>query len=42
MLIEPYVGHLGGPHQHTLVALAQARPGSPVIAPRGGCRTRSP
>ncbi|MFD7501420.1 hypothetical protein [Streptomyces sp. NPDC059850] len=35
VLIEPYANRLGGHHQHTLVALAQARPGSLVIAPHG-------
>lgn len=35
VLIEPYAGRLGGHHQRTLVALAQARPGSLVIAPHG-------
>ncbi|MCS0634330.1 glycosyltransferase [Streptomyces sp. LP05-1] len=35
VLIEPYANRLGGHHQRTLVALAQARPGSMVIAPRG-------
>jgi glycosyltransferase involved in cell wall biosynthesis len=35
VLIEPYANHLGGHHQRTLVALAQARPGSLVIAPHG-------
>ncbi|MFR9795347.1 glycosyltransferase [Streptomyces sp. MS06] len=35
VLIEPYANHLGGHHQHTLSALAQARPGSLVIAPHG-------
>ncbi|MER7578016.1 hypothetical protein [Streptomyces sp. NPDC126514] len=38
VLIEPYANRLGGHHQHTLVALAQARPGSLVIAPRGLAR----
>lgn len=35
VLIEPYANRLGGHHQHTLTALAQARPGSLVIAPHG-------
>ncbi|MEV4917459.1 glycosyltransferase [Streptomyces tirandamycinicus] len=35
VLIEPYANRLGGHHQHTLPALAQARPGSLVIAPHG-------
>jgi hypothetical protein len=35
VLIEPYAGRLGGHHQRTLVALAQARPGSYVVAPHG-------
>ncbi|MFJ4854392.1 hypothetical protein [Streptomyces sp. NPDC088730] len=35
VLIEPYASRLGGHHQRTLVALAQARPGSLVIAPHG-------
>ncbi|MEU2363068.1 glycosyltransferase [Streptomyces noursei] len=35
VLIEPYADRLGGHHQRTLVALAQARPGSLVIAPNG-------
>lgn len=35
VLIEPYAHRLGGHHQRTLVALAQARPGSLVIAPHG-------
>ncbi|MEU1172108.1 hypothetical protein [Streptomyces microflavus] len=38
VLIEPYANRLGGHHQRTLVALAQARPGSLVIAPRGLAR----
>ncbi|MEU0663382.1 hypothetical protein [Streptomyces lavendulocolor] len=38
MLIEPYADRLGGHHQRTLVALAQARPGSLVIAPQGTAR----
>ncbi|MGA5420674.1 hypothetical protein [Streptomyces lavendulocolor] len=38
VLIEPYAKRLGGHHQRTLVALAQARPGSLVIAPRGLAR----
>ncbi|MEU8630360.1 hypothetical protein [Streptomyces sp. NPDC048669] len=38
VLIEPYADRLGGHHQRTLVALAQARPGSLVIAPRGIAR----
>ncbi|MFI1929727.1 glycosyltransferase [Streptomyces sp. NPDC020330] len=38
VLIEPYADHLGGHHQRTLVALAQARPGCLVIAPRGIAR----
>ncbi|MBA0053759.1 glycosyltransferase [Streptomyces sp. AJS327] len=33
MLIEPYADRLGGHHQRTLTALAQARPNSLVIAP---------
>ncbi|MEV0368385.1 hypothetical protein AB0I10_00885 [Streptomyces sp. NPDC050636] len=35
VLIEPYADRLGGHHQRALVALAQARPGSLVIAPNG-------
>jgi hypothetical protein len=35
VLIEPYAHQLGGHHQRTLVALAQAKPGSYVIAPHG-------
>lgn len=35
VLIEPRADRLGGHSQRTLVALAQARPGSLVIAPRG-------
>ncbi|NHI07233.1 hypothetical protein STPH2_2597 [Streptomyces sp. KO7888] len=35
VLIEPYANRQGGHHQRTLVALAQARPGSLVIAPHG-------
>ncbi|MFF8867931.1 glycosyltransferase [Streptomyces sp. NPDC015139] len=35
VLIEPYANRLGGHHQRTLTALAQARPGSLVIAPQG-------
>ncbi|QQC90531.1 glycosyltransferase [Streptomyces alfalfae] len=35
VLIEPYANRLGGHHQRTLAALAQARPGSLVIAPHG-------
>ncbi|GAA2656317.1 hypothetical protein [Streptomyces lunalinharesii] len=35
VLIEPYADRLGGHHQRTLVALAQARPCSLVIAPNG-------
>ncbi|PJN33919.1 hypothetical protein CG717_05115 [Streptomyces sp. CB02613] len=38
VLIEPYADRLGGHHQRTLVGLAQARPGSLVIAPRGVAR----
>ncbi|MFE2296029.1 glycosyltransferase [Streptomyces sp. NPDC059452] len=38
VLIEPYADRLGGHHQRTLVALAQARPGSLVVAPRGIAR----
>ncbi|MFF8502667.1 hypothetical protein ACF07L_18735 [Streptomyces anulatus] len=38
VLIEPYADRLGGHHPRTLVALAQARPGSLVIAPRGIAR----
>ncbi|PNE36380.1 glycosyltransferase [Streptomyces noursei] len=38
VLIEPYADRLGGHHQRTLVALAQARPGSLVIAPNGIAR----
>ncbi|MFK0296314.1 glycosyltransferase [Streptomyces sp. NPDC090442] len=38
VLIEPYADRLGGHHQRTLVALAQARPGSLVIAPHGIAR----
>jgi hypothetical protein len=35
VLIEPYAHRAGGHHQHALAALAVARPGSLVIAPRG-------
>ncbi|MFI0982482.1 hypothetical protein ACH4SP_36435 [Streptomyces sp. NPDC021093] len=35
VLIEPYAHRPGGHHQHALVALARARPGSLVIAPHG-------
>ncbi|MER6434363.1 hypothetical protein ABT272_42985 [Streptomyces sp900105245] len=35
MLIEPYANSEGGHHQRAPVALAQGRPGSPVIAPHG-------
>ncbi|MFJ7063343.1 glycosyltransferase [Streptomyces microflavus] len=35
VLIEPYAHRLGGHHQHALVALAQARPGTVVVAPYG-------
>ncbi|MFF2923332.1 hypothetical protein ACFVTP_13165 [Streptomyces celluloflavus] len=35
VLIEPYAYRLGGHHQRTLLALAQARPGTVVIAPNG-------
>ncbi|MEW1658385.1 glycosyltransferase [Streptomyces sp. NPDC093707] len=38
VLIEPYADRLGGHHQRTLVALAQARPSSLVIAPNGIAR----
>ncbi|MFF2013716.1 hypothetical protein ACFVWY_32280 [Streptomyces sp. NPDC058195] len=38
VLIEPYADRLGGHHQRTLVALAQARPGSLVVAPHGIAR----
>ncbi|MBB1245452.1 hypothetical protein GL263_18055 [Streptomyces durbertensis] len=38
VLIEPYADRLGGHHQRTLVALAQARPGSLVITPHGVAR----
>lgn len=38
VLIEPYANRLGGHHQRTLVALAQARPGSLVVAPHGIAR----
>ncbi|MFC9225221.1 glycosyltransferase [Streptomyces hygroscopicus] len=38
VLIEPYADRLGGHHQRTLVGLAQARPGSLVIAPHGIAR----
>ncbi|GHI04595.1 hypothetical protein AQI88_29765 [Streptomyces cellostaticus] len=38
VLIEPYANRLGGHHQRTLIALAQARPGSLVIAPHGIAR----
>ncbi|MGW7359637.1 hypothetical protein ACWGI0_24140 [Streptomyces sp. NPDC054802] len=38
VLIEPYADRLGGHHQRTLVALAQARPGSVVIAPHSAAR----
>jgi hypothetical protein len=35
VLIEPYAHRVGGHHQHALTALADARPGSLVITPRG-------
>ncbi|MEU3030010.1 glycosyltransferase [Streptomyces incarnatus] len=35
VLIEPHAHRLGGHHQRTLVGLAEARPGSLVIAPHG-------
>ncbi|MGC5343939.1 hypothetical protein [Streptomyces sp. DT171] len=35
VLIEPYAYRLGGHHQHTLLALARACPGTLVIAPNG-------
>lgn len=35
VLIEPYANRLGGHHQRTLAALAQARPGSLIVAPHG-------
>ncbi|MEU0840379.1 glycosyltransferase [Streptomyces sp. NPDC005962] len=38
VLIEPYANRMGGHHQHTLAALAQARPCSLVIAPHGIAR----
>ncbi|MFG3410151.1 hypothetical protein [Streptomyces sp. NPDC048142] len=38
VLIEPYADRLGGHHQRTLEALAQARPCSLVIAPHGIAR----
>ncbi|MEU0738633.1 hypothetical protein [Streptomyces sp. NPDC006134] len=38
VLIEPYADRLGGHHQRTLVALAQARRGTLVIAPHGAAR----
>ncbi|KUJ54558.1 hypothetical protein ACZ90_66275 [Streptomyces albus subsp. albus] len=38
VLVEPYADRLGGHHQRTLVALAQARPGSLVIAPHGAAQ----
>ncbi|KUL50310.1 glycosyltransferase [Streptomyces sp. NRRL S-1521] len=38
VLIEPYAHRSGGHHQRTLVALAQARPGSLVIALHGIAR----
>ncbi|MDO0914135.1 glycosyltransferase [Streptomyces sp. DT2A-34] len=38
VLIEPYAHRLGGHHQHTLTALAQARPGSLAIATHGTAR----
>ncbi|MFE0103310.1 hypothetical protein [Streptomyces sp. NPDC059009] len=38
VLIEPYANRLGGHHQRTLVALAQARLGSLVITPHGIAR----
>ncbi|MEV4975041.1 hypothetical protein [Streptomyces scopuliridis] len=38
VLIEPYAYRLGGHHQRTLLALAQARPGTVVIAPNGIAR----
>ncbi|WP_030802150.1 glycosyltransferase family 1 protein [Streptomyces sp. NRRL S-337] len=38
VLIEPYADRLGGHHQRTLVVLAQARPGTLVIAPNGIAR----
>lgn len=38
MLVEPYAFRRGGHHQHALLALAQARPGTVVIAPNGIAR----
>ncbi|MEV8389156.1 MULTISPECIES: hypothetical protein [unclassified Streptomyces] len=38
VLIEPYAYQLGGHHQRSLLALAQARPGTLVIAPNGIAR----
>ncbi|MGW6310009.1 hypothetical protein ACWFRQ_03655 [Streptomyces niveus] len=38
VLVEPYAYRLGGHHQHALLALAQARPGTVVIAPNGIAR----
>lgn len=35
VLIEPYAHRLGGHHQHALVALAGASPGTVVVAPYG-------
>ncbi|MFF1693515.1 hypothetical protein ACFVXC_07825 [Streptomyces sp. NPDC058257] len=35
VLIEPYAHRLGGHHQHALVAIAQAGPGTVVVAPYG-------
>lgn len=38
VLVEPYAYRLGGHHQHALLALARARPGTVVIAPNGIAR----
>lgn len=38
VLIEPYAYRLGGHHQHALLALARAHPGTVVIAPNGIAR----
>ncbi|MFJ2669301.1 hypothetical protein [Streptomyces sp. NPDC087525] len=38
VLIEPYAYPLGAHHQHTLLALARARPGTVVSAPEGIAR----
>ncbi|MFE9888923.1 hypothetical protein [Streptomyces scopuliridis] len=38
VLVEPYAYRLGGHHQHALLALGRAHPGTVVIAPNGIAR----